>query len=54
MVLTGKKLHMPFDFVAADLPINNLPDSHSDAKVAEGLARIKALDAKYVCSWTAN
>ncbi|GFH06501.1 uncharacterized protein HaLaN_01146, partial [Haematococcus lacustris] len=28
------------------LPINNLPDSHEDPKVAEGLHRIRQLDAK--------
>ena len=30
----------------SDLPISQLPDSHSDPAVQEGLGRIKVLDAK--------
>ena len=36
----------PFLLPSADLPINKLPDSHSDPAVQEGLGKIKELDSK--------
>lgn len=39
-------LHIRQPLTTSDLPINQLPDSHSDPAVQEGLGKIKELDAK--------